>query len=69
MRNPKTFSVIVIRLIWRGSTRNYHIYVKNKKWRSRREGGEGGGGGLYFALESNYIKSMLYKNSDGFNEF
>ena len=36
---------------------------KNNKWRSR------GGGGVYFALESNYIKSALYKNSDGFNEF
>ena len=25
MRNPKTFSVIVISLLWRTSTRNYHM--------------------------------------------
>ena len=25
MRNPKTFSMIIIRLIWRLSTRNYHM--------------------------------------------
>ena len=37
---------------------------KNNKWRRRGEGG-----GVYFALEGNYINSALYKNSDGFNEF
>ena len=25
MRNPKTFSVIVVSLLWRTSTRNYHM--------------------------------------------
>ena len=28
MRNPKTFSVIIISLIWRLSTRNYHMRNK-----------------------------------------
>ena len=25
MRNPKTFSVIIVSLLWRPSTRNYHM--------------------------------------------
>ena len=28
MRNPKTFSVIIMSLIWRLSTRNYHMRNK-----------------------------------------
>ena len=38
-------------------------------WKNKKKKRSGGADEVYFALESNHIKSMLYKNSDGFNEF